>query len=94
MYTTALDLAEALVLNDIAAEALADEALVALHNGARTVAVDEMSDDEVAICIREAATLDADILAAEDGAHDSDREYVAAYAAAYAARFGAVWTLP
>ena len=53
-----------------------------------------MDDDEIALCLREAQTLDAEIRDAEDGAHSSDREYVAAYALHYRAMYGAVWTLP
>ena len=68
---------------------------VALSNDPeRATLVADMDDEEVALCIRNAAALDADILAREDGAHDTDREYVAAYAAAHLARHGEVWTLP
>ena len=56
--------------------------------------VEDLSDDEVALCLRNAAALDADILEREDGAHDDNRAYVAAYAAAHLARYGEVWTLP
>ena len=68
---------------------------VALSNDpSDTTLVADMDDDEVALCIRNAAALDADILEREDGAHDDNRAYVAAYAAAHLARYGEVWTLP
>jgi hypothetical protein len=56
--------------------------------------VADMDDEEIALCLRNAAALDADILEREDGAHDDNRAYVAAYAAAHLARYGEVWTLP
>lgn len=68
---------------------------VALTNDpSNTTLVVDMDDEEIALCLRNAVALDADILAREDGAHDTDREYVAAYAAAHLARHGEVWTLP
>ena len=68
---------------------------VALANDPeRLTLVADMTDEQVALCIRNAAALDADILEREDGAHDDNRAYVAAYAAAHLARYGEVWTLP
>lgn len=68
---------------------------VALSNDPeRATLVAAMDDEEIALCLRNATALDADILAREDGAHDDNRAYVAAYAAAHLARYGEVWTLP
>jgi len=68
---------------------------VALSNDpSDTTLVVDMDEEQIDICIRNAAALDADILEREDGAHDDNRAYVAAYAAAHLARYGEVWTLP
>lgn len=71
-----------------------EPAVVSLDNGWTTTDVEDMDDEQLALCLREAATLDAEIIEAEHNAHDSDREYVAAYALRHLALYGAVWTLP
>lgn len=91
-YTTDADLAQT---EADGADASAPTAAVALANDPeRATLVADMDDEEIALCIHNATALDADILAREDGAHDTDREYVAAYATAHLARYGEVWTLP
>lgn len=68
---------------------------IALHNNPHaTTPVADLTDDEVALCHRNAPLMDDEIRERVAGTTDDPREWLARYAAAHEARYGAPWTLP
>lgn len=70
-------------------------ATVALRNGARVAAVEDLTDAEVVLCMRNGALMDPELREIAHGeGHAGERAFLAHYAQLHETTHGAPWCLP